>query len=430
MKRSLFRTSIAILLFVLVVLSAFRIHALGTQRRALRADMMEVSHITYGLFDPTEWKKIISAILEKKVTEFEITDANRTEIRGRMMDLMNGLLDEVEKVMEARNKEKGFSGLMRNVLMDVLVDVDDIRSGIPRYADMILEYVNDPRNKEEMQCFIVEQLDALGRRTDGLVDRTLLEEVMARHGATDRAALQDDLRARMNALQASERSFLLIMGVACAGLFLLASWAPPRERGPLLVTILSALALLVTGLLLPMIDIEASIAEFSMTLVGEPVAFHDQVLFHQSKSILDVVQVLLTDGGVPLAVVGVLVFTFSVLIPASKMMLSLSALADRREPKTKLGRFLVYQAGKWSMADVLVVAIFMAFIGFNGVIDSQLGDLEDFATSIHVLTTNNSSLEVGFYLFTSYCLLGLGCAVLVKRTLAAVPTSNPRTIGE
>ncbi|MBK8500112.1 MAG: hypothetical protein IPL52_15140 [Flavobacteriales bacterium] len=57
------------------------------------------------------------------------------------------------------------------------------------------------------------------------------------------------------------------------------------------------------------------------------------------------------------------------------------------------------------MADVMVVAIFMAFIGFNGVVNSQLGDLEDYATSIHVLTTNNSSLEVGFYLFTGYCLL-------------------------
>ena len=70
------------------------------------------------------------------------------------------------------------------------------------------------------------------------------------------------------------------------------------------------------------------------------------------------------------------------------------------------------------MADVLVVAIFMAFIGFNGIIDSQLGDLEDFVDGVHILTTNNSSLEVGFYLFTSYCLLGLGSAVLVQRAMS------------
>ena len=36
-------------------------------------------------------------------------------------------------------------------------------------------------------------------------------------------------------------------------------------------------------------------------------------------------------------------------------------------------RFFVLKSGKWSMADVMVVAIFMAYIGFNGIITSQFG---------------------------------------------------------
>ena len=35
-------------------------------------------------------------------------------------------------------------------------------------------------------------------------------------------------------------------------------------------------------------------------------------------------------------------------------------------------RFFVLKLGKWSMADVMVVAIFMAYVGFNGMIASQL----------------------------------------------------------
>lgn len=423
MPRTLTRNILSSILLVTVLVSSFRIHSLGIERRELRADAMELGSITYGLFDPSEWKTIIGQILEKKVNEFEITDENRTQIRGRLMDVMNGLLTEAEQVMEKRNKDKGFKGMMRNVLMDVLVDVDDIRSGIPRYADMMIEYVNDPRNKQEMQCFVVEQLDALESRTEGLVDRSVLHEVLARHGATDRKVLAEELRSRMHELEVAERNFLLITGVAALGLFLLSVWAPPKERGPLIATILAAIGLLVTGLLLPMIDIEASIAEFSLTLIGEPVAFHDQVLFHQSKSILDVVHILLSDGGVALSVVGVLVFTFSVLIPTSKMLLSLVALSQRRAPKNKLMRFLIFHAGKWSMADVMVVAIFMAFIGFNGVVDNQLAELEGYVSSVHVLTTNNSSLEVGFYLFTAYCLLGLGCAVLLGRSVAQAEPS-------
>lgn len=71
------------------------------------------------------------------------------------------------------------------------------------------------------------------------------------------------------------------------------------------------------------------------------------------------------------------------------------------------------------MADVMVVAIFMAFIGFNGVVDGQLSSLEDYANAAHVLTTNNSNLESGFYLFTLYCLIGLITSALLPRTLEA-----------
>ena len=57
-------------------------------------------------------------------------------------------------------------------------------------------------------------------------------------------------------------------------------------------------------------------------------------------------------------------------------------------------------------------------------VNSQLADLANYATTVHVLTTNNSSLEVGFYLFAAYCLLGLGSAVLVKRSFAVAVGSK------
>ncbi|MBK9176350.1 MAG: paraquat-inducible protein A [Flavobacteriales bacterium] len=423
MQRSIIRNSAAALLLLVVLFCMVRVHSSATQRRVLRVDAMELGSITYGLFDPAEWRVIISSILEKKVNEFELTEESREQMRTQLTDLMNRLLTEVEQVMQDRNKQKGFGGLVKNVLMDVLVDVDDIRSGIPRYVELMLDYAADPSNKQEIQCFILDRMNELGERTDGFVDRTAYHEVLVKYEAVDRTAGIALLRARSLDLERLERSYLLVLLLASLGLFTLAAFSPPLQRIPLIATIVAALALLLSGLLLPMIDIEASIAEFSLVLIGEPVVFKDQVLFHQSKSILEVVRVLLTDGDGALSVVALLVFSFSVLIPASKMGLSLIALVRGIEPRGRFVRFLIYHAGKWSMADVMVVAIFMAFIGFNGVVNSQLGDLESYVTSIHVLTTNNSSLEVGFYLFTGYCLLGLGCAVLVRRSLV-VPLTD------
>ncbi len=418
MPRSFFRNTTAVFLLCTVVFAAVRAYHIGVERRSLRADAMELSQVTYGLFDPSEWKVIVSDILEKKVAEFHLTPENREQARKHIVTLMTDLLNEVEKVMQDRNKQKGFGGLVKNVMMDILVDVDDIRSGIPKYADLMLDYVNDPANKQEMQTFIIDQLNALGEKTEGLVDRSALNEVIARHGASDRASAMALIEPRIQRLKAEETRYLALMGIACLVLFVLAATSPKQQTVPLITTILASLAVLVAGLFLPMIDIEASIAEFSLTLIGEPITFTDQVLFYQSKSILEVVQVLFKDGDAALMVVAILVFSFSVLIPVSKLVLSMIALVRRRAPRAKLPYFLIFQAGKWSMADVLVVAIFMAFIGFNGVVNNQLAVLREYVSSVHVLTTNNSSLEVGFYLFTGYCLLGLACSVLVQRALA------------
>ena len=60
------------------------------------------------------------------------------------------------------------------------------------------------------------------------------------------------------------------------------------------------------------------------------------------------------------------------------------------------------------MADVMVVAIFMAYIGFNGIITNQIDKLNAAAGQEQgILTTNGTSLEPGYYLFFAFTLLGL-----------------------
>lgn len=67
------------------------------------------------------------------------------------------------------------------------------------------------------------------------------------------------------------------------------------------------------------------------------------------------------------------------------------------------------------MTDVLVVAIFMAYVGFNGVISSQIGKLNALSEEMDFMTTNGTSLQPGFYLFFAYAVLGLFFADFLKR---------------
>ena len=67
------------------------------------------------------------------------------------------------------------------------------------------------------------------------------------------------------------------------------------------------------------------------------------------------------------------------------------------------------------MADVFVVAMFMAYIGFYGIITSQLGDIGRNQTGYAVETLNYSKLSPGALFFTTYCILSIITGILIKR---------------
>ena len=66
------------------------------------------------------------------------------------------------------------------------------------------------------------------------------------------------------------------------------------------------------------------------------------------------------------------------------------------------------------MADVLVVAIFMAYIGFNGIINSQLNNIKEAGAGVDVLTTNGTHLQPGYYVFLSYAVLAMFLSNFLK----------------
>ena len=70
------------------------------------------------------------------------------------------------------------------------------------------------------------------------------------------------------------------------------------------------------------------------------------------------------------------------------------------------------------MADVMVVAIMMAYIGFNGVVSSQLASLNIHSDTITSITTNNTSLQPGYIVFVGFVLYGLALSQILKHITA------------
>ena len=73
--------------------------------------------------------------------------------------------------------------------------------------------------------------------------------------------------------------------------------------------------------------------------------------------------------------------------PILKLTSTLVTLYAKGKWKTnRYVHFFAFDSGKWSMADVMVVAIFMAYIGFNSILNDQLKGLNVSGGSWQMIT--------------------------------------------
>lgn len=391
-------------LFVALSLLTAEVYRQEARVRQFDADRVVLEHISYGLFNIDEWKVIVAEVIARKIDDFEVTDANRDDVRKKTEDVLHAIINEIEHLMRERNKQS-WSGVFKQFFAEMLFSFDELRADVPRYAEIVVERIDDEDTKKAVKEWLVEKINSFADATVGEMDYSAMNEVLARHGCADRDSCTLMIAALRQDVRSEGRLAVWALSAFIAALFALIMIS--RERMVILACTLSSAVLLAGGVALPMIDIEATITHFSFALMGEPVTFDNQVIFYQSKSIIEVVTLLLVNGDVPLIAVSFLILAFSVLLPLGKLALSCYSLIIGRAPGGRMARFVLVRSAKWSMADVMVVALFMAFIGFSGVINNQLTQIERGDASLEVFTTNNSTLRLGFYLFTAYALTGL-----------------------
>lgn len=114
--------------------------------------------------------------------------------------------------------------------------------------------------------------------------------------------------------------------------------------------------------------------------------------------------------------VAILIFAFSVCIPLIKLvMVSIAYFIYEPQVKAKL-LDVVNAIGKWSMADVFVVAIFLAVLSTN---HGETATVKEFSVfgfqlAVEISSQTISQLGNGFYFFTTYCLLSIAGTQLMS----------------
>jgi len=188
-----------------------------------------------------------------------------------------------------------------------------------------------------------------------------------------------------------------------------------------ILLLLCAYSLLYPGLTQPMLSVSGTVEKAKLVDVGKQLIEEspntpalvgnlvDMVIesldvsgtvsaFDKTRSILGTASELYANNHL---LVALLIVVFSVVVPMTKALILLAVLLPLSRKAKKSLLWISNAISKWSMADVFVIAIFVAFLAGNGIQERQ--GLVDF----------EAHLGVGFWYFLGYCLISiLGTQVL------------------
>ncbi len=176
--------------------------------------------------------------------------------------------------------------------------------------------------------------------------------------------------------------FLLSLSVLVLSWFLRRRWG---DVGYALISI--SMVSLILGLGTPILSIEAS---KDLPVIGET------VLQFQSKGILSSIESLIEHDNLWIAL---LLLLFSVVVPIAKTSVIFLTLFARTHHISIKGLHLSKNIGKWSMADVFVIAIIVVF----------------FSSEQEALT--KAEIQSGLWFFANYVIMSLIGTQLVSKQL-------------
>jgi uncharacterized paraquat-inducible protein A len=143
------------------------------------------------------------------------------------------------------------------------------------------------------------------------------------------------------------------------------------------------------------------ILDVAASLFGLDTLQGEVEVFRNSRSIIDIITALYQSHNF---VVAILVGLFSIVIPTIKLITMLILLLPVASSIKQRLRTMISVIGKWSMADVFVVAIIVAYMAGNA--SAGMGD---------TLKTQ-SQFEIGFYYFLGYCIFSIASQMMIDMT--------------
>lgn len=398
----------------------YRLHALSAQQEQIKEDYSMSNNITFGLFSVDQWRDRITAVVNAQVTDFKITPAQKKALQKQVEQQLHSLV--AKTVADINKPQKTLGGKLKKFAFNAMVNADDIQAQVPAFSKTIIDKVNSPASQRRLKDIAASKVSQLGKETydsTSVANFEVTKYLYKKYNVSNPVSYNKEINSRLASIRAVTYNYAYAM-LGCVAAALALWWLMRRQvhlhTTLFVMSLLFAFVLLVVGVTTSIIEVDARIQSLNFMLMGQKVAFENQVLFFQSKSISGIVGVLINQPKPDTIVVGSLILLFIIILPLIRMIARGVHILSRKEiAENRALRYLTFESGKWDMSDVMVVGILMTYIGLNGILKSQLSNLNIHNSFLTTITENDTSLQPGYFIFVGYVIFAAILSYVLKR---------------
>ena len=108
----------------------------------------------FKIFNVDEWQVAVSTVFVEEVEAFELSSTQIDSIQPKIEGLMHGLIRDLERNFHKENSDDLW-GMVKSVSSDVLGVFDEMHQSVPDFADRLVSFIDDPKQKESFRnmCF-------------------------------------------------------------------------------------------------------------------------------------------------------------------------------------------------------------------------------------------------------------------------------------
>jgi hypothetical protein len=180
----LFKLILSLIITIASVILCQQLISNSISNQKNKADYAELNDVKYGLLSVDEWKGQITAILTAEINKMDLSGTNERDLRKHVEVLLNTLIDKIDKRIREENSTSA-KGWVKQSFINIFVSLDDIKKGVPEYADAIIHEIQEPKTMGQIKTLLNKQLEQYSNRTFNAQDTSQMSRILLGTGSKD-----------------------------------------------------------------------------------------------------------------------------------------------------------------------------------------------------------------------------------------------------